>query len=449
MARSKEIVLRPWNAAKILAVIAAILAILAYPYIPQKTLEIFPGSSVHWGAFTDSFAGGNTQLTYKQEDMSAIECIMGDVASENLCGNACSFANSISVTHERLMSDLAYATKVSPQITMDLSGYSGVWIDIDYRGPANFIYLSLQNHEPALDLPDPVRQLRPQSVGISTSEIREPIYVRFKDFKVSDWWVNQFALHRTESGTFFDRTRSVVIEIKDQKAGTKHYLAVRSIKFVGEWISKENFYLAITIAFAALLSLEGVFRVIGLYRSHRAAQKSLDALNEYNQQLRSVAFRDELTQLLNRRAIHEVIRKSLDLKNERGIAIIVIDIDHFKNFNDTYGHALGDKVLINVAQSLKLASRHYDQIARWGGEEFVILTRESQLENLLAYAEKLRETVASTPVFQEGGSSPIFVTISLGITLSSTEEGFDVALDRADRALYRSKQNGRNCCTFY
>jgi diguanylate cyclase (GGDEF)-like protein len=449
MAQSKQIALRPWNAAKIVLVLATILAILAYPYIPQRTLEIFPGSGVHWGAFTDSFAGGNTKFTYKQEDMSAIECIMGDAGSMSLCGNACTFANNMAVTHDQLMSDLAFATKVSPQITMDLSGYSGVWIDIDYRGPASFIYLSLQNHEPALDLPDPVRQLRPQSVGISTSELRKPVYVRFKDFHVSDWWVKQFALHRTESGTFFERTRSVVVEIKDQQAGTKHYLEVRSIKFVGEWISKENSYLAITIAFAALLSLEGASRIIGLYRKHRAAQKSLDALNEYNQQLQSVAFRDELTQLLNRRAIHEVVRKSLDLKSERGIAIIVIDIDHFKKFNDTYGHALGDKVLINVAQSLKQASRHYDQIARWGGEEFVILTRESQLENLLAYAEKLRETVASKPVFEEGSPNPIFVTISLGITISSIEEGFDAALERADKALYRSKENGRNCCTFY
>lgn len=131
------------------------------------------------------------------------------------------------------------------------------------------------------------------------------------------------------------------------------------------------------------------------------------------------------------------------------LALIIIDIDYFKKFNDTYGHALGDKVLVNVAQSLKQASRDYDQVARWGGEEFVIVTRDAHPDNLLAYGEKLREKVASTPIFKEGSSEPIFVTISVGITQSHLEENFDVALDRADKALYRSKEKGRNCCTIY
>lgn len=261
------------------------------------------------------------------------------------------------VTHERLLNDLAFATEISPQITLDLSGYSGVWVDIDYRGPANYIHLLLQNHEPALGLADPNRQLRPQSVGISTSELHKPTYISLKEFKTSDWWVNQFALPRTEAGTHFDRIRAVTVEIKEQPASTKHYLEVRSIKFVGEWISKENFYLAIIIAFTGLLSLEGASRVIVLYKKHRAAQNSVNALNEYNQQLQSVAFKDELTQLLNRRAIREVVQKCLDLKSEKGLAILAMDIDHFKQINDTYGHALGDKVLVNVAQALKQASR--------------------------------------------------------------------------------------------
>lgn len=430
-------------------VITTILALFSFPYIPEKTLEIYPGSDVWWGAFTDSFSGGNTEVEYKNESQSAIECTMGDAGSFNMCGNSCVFVDNTVVTYDGLLADLTYATEISPKISLDLSGYSGVWIDIDYQGPANFIHLSLQNHEPAVDLPDPGRQFRPQGVGISTTELNEPVYVRLKEFKASDWWVNQFALHRRESGPRFDRIRAIIVEIKEQPPHTKHYLEVRSITFVGKWISKENFYLAIIVAFAVLLGLEGAFRIYTLYHRHRAAQKSLDALNDYNQKLQSVAFKDELTQLLNRRAIHEIVSKSLDFKSQNGYSIIIIDIDHFKNFNDTYGHALGDRVLVNVAQSLKQASRDYDQIARWGGEEFVIVTRESHPQNLLAYAEKLRKKVASIQTFKEGSSDPIFVTISLGITQSRPEESFDVALDRADKALYRSKEKGRNCCTIF
>lgn len=427
--------------------VTTILAIFAFPYVPDKSLVIYPGSEVWWGAFTDSSAGGNSKFEYMNESHSAIECVIGDAGSFNMCGNSCVFADNTVVTRDQLLADLDFATEISPKITLDLSSYSGVWIDIDYRGPAKFIHLSLQNHEPAIDLPDPGRQFRPQSVGIATSELHEPVYVRLKEFKASDWWVTQFALHRMESDTRFNRIQAIIVEIKEQTPHTTHYLDVKSITFVGEWISKENFYLAIIVAFAALLGLEGTFRVYTLYNRHRAAQKSLALLNEHNQKLRSVAFKDELTQLLNRRAIHEIVSKSLELKNQKSLAIIIIDIDYFKKFNDTHGHALGDKVLINVAQSLKQASRDYDQIARWGGEEFVIVTRDAHPDNLLAYAEKLREKVASSPVFKEGSSEPIFVTISLGITQSHLEESFDVALERADKALYRSKEKGRNCCT--
>jgi diguanylate cyclase (GGDEF)-like protein len=437
------------NAAKIVLVILTILALFSFPYIPKKNMTIYPGTNVWWGAFSDASSGGNTSFVYKNESQSAIECVIGDKGSFNMCGNSCVFVDHTVVTHDALMSDLRFATAVSPEISLDLTGYSGVWVDIDYQGPANFIHLSLQNHEPALDLRDPGRQFRPQSVGISTSELHEPVYVRLKEFKASDWWVNQFALHRTESDTRFDRIRAITVEIKEQPPHTQHYLEVKSITFVGDRISKENFYLAIIVAFATLVGLEGTFRVYTLYSNHRAAQKSLETLNEYNQKLRSVAFKDELTQLLNRRAINEIVTRTRELKNQKGFAIIIIDIDHFKKFNDTHGHALGDKVLVNVAQSLKEVSRDYDQIARWGGEEFVIVTHEAHPDNLFAYAEKLREKVASSPVFKEGGSDPIFVTISLGITQGGLEEPFDVALERADKALYRSKEKGRNCCTIF
>ncbi len=449
MAQNIASLSRNLNAAKLVLVALTVLALFSFPYIPEKTYEVYPANPVWWGAFTDTGFGGNSKFEYQNEDHSAIECEIGDVGSFNMCGNSCVFVNNDVVTRGQLLKDLAFATQISSEITLDMSGYSGIWVDIDYRGPAKFIYLSLQNHEPAIDLADPGRQFRPQSVGIATSEMLKPVFIRLKEFKTNDWWINQYALHRTQSDTRFDRIQAIIIELKEQPHHSQHYLEVRSIKFVGEWISKENFYLTIIIAFAILLGLEGAFRIYALYTRHRAAQKSLEALNEHNQRLRSVAFKDELTQLLNRRAIHEIVSKSLELTNQQSMAVIMIDIDHFKTFNDTYGHALGDKVLVNVAQSLKQVSRDYDQIARWGGEEFVILSLDAHPDSLLVYAEKLREKVASTPVFKEGSSDPIFITISLGITQCHLDESFDAALERADQALYRSKEMGRNRCTLF
>ena len=160
-----------------------------------------------------------------------------------------------------------------------------------------------------------------------------------------------------------------------------------------------------------------------------------------------MAFKDELTQLLNRRAVYEIIKSSINL-NREGFAILVIDIDHFKQFNDTYGHALGDKVLVSVAKVLRDASRSYDSIARWGGEEFVIVSPGNEPEKLLNYAEKLRTAVAEMPIETTDNKEPIFVTISIGVTLLIEGESFESAFERADQALYDSKRKGRNCCTF-
>lgn len=437
------------HAAKLGLVIITILALFSYPYIPQKKLQIYPAENVWWGGFADAGSGGNTKFEYKNTSQNAIECIIGDANTFNMCGNSCVFANHDIVTRDRLLGDLAYATQISRAISLDLSGYSGVWVDIAYEGPANYLYLTLQNHEPALDLRDAGRQFRPQSVGIATSELHEPVYVRLKEFKASDWWIQQFSLHRTESDTRFNRIQALIVEIKAQPHKSKHYIEVKSITFVGEWISKENFYLIFVVAFASLVGLEGAFRIYSLYKKHRDAQASLRRLNEHNEKLLSVAFKDELTQLLNRRAIHEIISNNRGAKQLNGLAIVILDIDHFKKFNDTYGHALGDKVLVNVAQSLKQVSRDYDQIARWGGEEFVIVTRDASPDHLLAYGEKLREKVASSPIFKDDSPDPIFVTISLGITQSHLDESFDDALERADKALYKSKAKGRNCCTIW
>lgn len=313
---------RHMNAAKIALVLITILALFSFPYIPKKTLEVHPGVPMWWGAFNDSFSGGNTKIEYKNDSWTAIECTMGDAGQYTLCGNTGVFFDHSVVTQDSLLADLAFAIETSPKITLDLSAYSGIWFDIEYRGPAKFIYLTLQNHEPALGLPDAGRQFRPQSVGISTSELHEPVYVRLNEFKTSDWWVNQFALHRMEADTHFDRIRAINVEIKEQPPHTVHYFEVKSIKFVGEWISKENFYLAIIVAFATLLGLEGTVRVYALYDKHRLAQKTLETLNEHNQRLRSVAFKDELTQLLNRRAIHEIVSKSVELKNQKSLEAV-------------------------------------------------------------------------------------------------------------------------------
>ena len=129
--------------------------------------------------------------------------------------------------------------------------------------------------------------------------------------------------------------------------------------------------------------------------------------------------------------------------------LLMIDIDHFKNFNDTWGHLAGDKVLITMAASISAVLRKEDCLCRFGGEEFAILIPETDSVGLTALAERLRKTVSQAEINVNGNK--LSVTISLGACLISASERAEpkVLLDRADKALYFAKTSGRNCSALF
>jgi diguanylate cyclase (GGDEF)-like protein len=132
------------------------------------------------------------------------------------------------------------------------------------------------------------------------------------------------------------------------------------------------------------------------------------------------------------------------LKNSR-FGILFIDIDHFKNFNDMYGHLLGDKVLRMVANSLRNNLRVSDSCGRWGGEEFIVLVNELDMAGLGIVAEKLRITIAQTKV--QDKDLELGVTVSIGSTLIRSGDTLQSLIDRADKLMYKSKRAGRNQVT--
>jgi diguanylate cyclase (GGDEF)-like protein len=129
--------------------------------------------------------------------------------------------------------------------------------------------------------------------------------------------------------------------------------------------------------------------------------------------------------------------------SENTFAVMLADVDHFKTVNDSLGHAAGDRVLQTVARALELTLREYDLCARWGGEEFLLLFPSCDLEGAAVVAERLRRNVC------EAAGTAVdcpFPTVSIGYTLHRPGENIDATLLRADEALYRAKDAGRNCC---
>lgn len=176
-----------------------------------------------------------------------------------------------------------------------------------------------------------------------------------------------------------------------------------------------------------------------------------DQLRTTYQRNISLAMTDSLTGLYNRRYmlayLDQIMRQMI--VNKKQISVLMIDIDHFKRVNDTFGHSVGDEVLREIALRLSSNLRGRDMVGRLSGEEFLVIMPDSNRGVAAMVAERLREKVSSELVDTSGGHEPLKVTVSLGISCASSDENTTQALlDRADRALYASKRNGRNRTMF-
>ncbi|MBN2581733.1 MAG: diguanylate cyclase [Planctomycetes bacterium] len=168
------------------------------------------------------------------------------------------------------------------------------------------------------------------------------------------------------------------------------------------------------------------------------------ALREANHDLSIQATTDGLTKTLNRMALLQRLEESLArARRERSaLAVLMIDIDHFKQVNDVHGHAAGDQVLIELAQRLRQSCRIYDVLGRYGGEEFVVILPGCGLEEGFYAAEHIRRTVGETPFAI--GDKNLNITISAGVASNVNHDELTPLLKASDDALYRAKRNGRN-----
>ncbi len=171
----------------------------------------------------------------------------------------------------------------------------------------------------------------------------------------------------------------------------------------------------------------------------------LSRLNATRKQLELLSYKDELTGLFNRRSFDDKIRLEVSrLKRfPASFSVAIVDIDHFKGVNDTYGHLVGDIVLKNVAKVLKKTCRDMDVVARYGGEEFALLLPGLSKSEKQAFGERLRRAVEKSPVILNGNS--IRVTVSIGMSCWNTSySSAEDWLLQADNALYQAKDQGRN-----
>lgn len=169
-----------------------------------------------------------------------------------------------------------------------------------------------------------------------------------------------------------------------------------------------------------------------------------DSYNEMIQRLnehKTLSITDKLTGIFNRLKLDEALKDEFNRSSrfKSNFGIIIIDIDYFKKVNDTYGHLVGDQVLIQFTQIIQKNIRKVDIFGRWGGEEFMIICPETNFQNTIKVAQSLSEII-STNKFPIDNN----ITASFGVTVYDGDENIDIVIARADKALYKAKVNGRN-----
>ena len=200
-------------------------------------------------------------------------------------------------------------------------------------------------------------------------------------------------------------------------------------------------FLAILVSMAASMAnrFTGMFSELEAKVAERTAE-----LSEANEMLARAARVDHHTGLLNRRGFAEEAEIEIQrvCRTGREFSVVLADVDNFKQFNDRYGHACGDHVLKQVAALLQDRTRELDRVARWGGEEFILLLPETGTDGAAALAESLRDLVSAS-LFEYAGE-PLNITMTFGIAAYRKREPLEACVARADTALYTGKERGRN-----
>ena len=254
----------------------------------------------------------------------------------------------------------------------------------------------------------------------------------------------------------FGRHYRATSEMFDWEALQLHGIALskvpssaKLIKLPNGFIEK-NLYVAVaTVIGVALLLVVVIF--LAVYFAKRSAklrylnlrlEKAQQALSQNNEHLNQLAMHDSLTGIYNRRAAMPLLNEAMKKvpASRAQYALLLIDLDRFKEVNDQHGHKVGDTVLMVFAQRVSSLLRSCDVFARWGGEEFLLLVRVEKQEDAQAVAEKIRREIENS----EFDENNLKVTVSIGVVLTAVDCGFDELFQKADKALYQAKKQGRN-----
>lgn len=427
-AHSSSLRTQVYSVVRIVACLLTLAAVLLRFYIPEKRLSLYPAKSVYPAIFDYQDGGAGSIATWIDEKNSIWHCHKPPNNDSYSCGYSLSWGGE-------------------PYEGLNLSKYTTLRLKLSYKGDATRIRVFMRNYNTAYSHPNDGNSAKFMSTMLRAQDLDREISIPLKDLSVIDWWITAYDVPRELALIEFD---NIVTAGFDLIEPGEHTINVEKIELVGEWISAESMYLTLILIWMTILIWEGLSRIYWLQQQAKKEERRLyELLNNYQQlesekrEIENLSNRDTLTQALNRSGLSQKVEGLFNCQAPAPqVAIFVIDIDFFKSINDTFGHDVGDTTLQKVVNIIQTNMRSEDILGRWGGEEFVLITRVTDLKTALHVANKLRQCIA-THNFEFPDDRQM--TISMGLTMSVIGDRFEDVFKRADVALYKAKHTGRNC----
>ena len=333
---------------------------------------------------------------------------------------------------------------------IDLTGYQTMVLAVEYDHPGvDRMRVMARNFNPVYSVRGDFTTLKVNEIDFRPSKYRE-LAIPLEHFQVASWWRHVMSLPVEYIAPEFSSTVQVDLSTGGEVVPGRYSILLKYLEFRGKWIDAKVLYRGLLLGWLVFVLLALIWEVQQYRKRLRQSQQresELKALNHLlelqSEKLEKLATHDALTGVRNRAGIRDLFLEHIRDARYRGkpLAAIFIDIDHFKLVNDTYGHQLADKMLVQFAQLMANNIREEDLFARWGGEEFLLLCPDTTLQDASKLAEKLRELIVECK-WPHGAN----MSASFGVTDFAGEKGEEVAafIGRADRALYEAKAAGRN-----
>jgi diguanylate cyclase (GGDEF)-like protein len=333
---------------------------------------------------------------------------------------------------------------------VDLSRYDSMRLWITASGPEaqQRVRIYVRNFDPAYSKVGDSESEKVNQLIYQPADYPQGYEVPLARFQVAQWWVDEHPMTLDLEAPDFRNATRIAFSTGPKVEPGLHTIRIQRIELTGKAISTSTFRLAIIAVW--MLSVLGYLIIDSLLKRNElrlsaASQHSLQRLNESlrieTRSLAEIARTDPLTGALNRKGLADELMRIVRTGEGQTfpLTLVFIDIDHFKRINDSHGHDAGDQVIRGLAELVRSAVQRDDLFARWGGEEFLLVFRDTPGTKGRVIAERLRERIAGA-TWPDG----LRVTCSFGVAEWHRGEDLNEGIKRADEAMYRAKKQGRD-----